>query len=82
MLADPLWTPSDEYIRRHTLTAFANHLERTGGIAVKQDFGALHRWSVTDRGAFWRAVWEFMGVVGEGSLEPAVVDADALPGAR
>lgn len=82
MTALPLWTPSDEYIRRHTLTKFGEFVERTLGKKVIGDYGALHRWSVTDRGAFWRAVWEFMGVVGEGSLEPEVVDADALPGAK
>jgi acetoacetyl-CoA synthetase len=82
MTAVPLWTPSDQYIRRHTLTRFGEFVERTLGKNIIGDYGALHRWSVTDRGAFWRAVWEFMEVVGEGSFEPAVVDADALPGAK
>jgi acetoacetyl-CoA synthetase len=82
MTAFPLWTPSDEYIRRHALTRFGEFVERVLGKNVIGDYGALHQWSVTDRGAFWRAVWEFMGVIGEGSLEPEVVDADALPGAK
>jgi acetoacetyl-CoA synthetase len=82
MAAAPLWTPSNEYIQRHTLTRFADFAERTLGKSFGRDYQALHRWSVSDRGAFWRAVWEFTGVIGEGSLEPAVLDADALPGAK
>jgi acetoacetyl-CoA synthetase len=82
MATAPLWTPPSEYIQRHTLTRFAEFAERAVGKNFSGDYRALHRWSVRDRGAFWRAVWEFMGVVGEGSLEPAVLDADALPGAN
>jgi acetoacetyl-CoA synthetase len=29
------------------------------------DYASLHDWSVTRRGDFWSAVWEFAGVVGE-----------------
>ncbi|MCU1544869.1 MAG: hypothetical protein JWM50_2734 [Microbacteriaceae bacterium] len=29
------------------------------------DYAALHDWSVTERGDFWSAVWEFAGVIGE-----------------
>lgn len=77
-----VWTPSDAYIQRHTLTAFAEYVERTLGFEFKRDYVALHRWSIEDRGAFWSTAWRFLGVVGEGSLEPAVLNPAALPGAR
>ena len=78
----PLWSPTEEFIRRHRLSEFSDFLKRTRGVDCGRDYAALHRWSVSERGAFWRAVWEFCGVVGEGPLEPEVLDADALPGAR
>ncbi|MCF3642959.1 acetoacetate--CoA ligase, partial [Rhizobium sp. TRM95111] len=40
-----------------------------------------HAWSVDDRAAFWTAVWEDCGVIGErGSI--AIEDGDRMPGAR
>jgi acetoacetyl-CoA synthetase len=80
-MSAPLWQPSADYLRKHTLTRFAGFLERTLGIAFGRDYAALHRWSIEHRGDFWRAVWQFTGVVGEGALNPAVLSADALPGA-
>ncbi|MCP3053800.1 acetoacetate--CoA ligase [Aurantimonas sp. LRZ36] len=46
------------------MTAFAAMAgERYGREFV--DYAALHRWSVDDRSAFWEAVWDSCGVVGE-----------------
>jgi acetoacetyl-CoA synthetase len=80
-MSAPLWQPSEDYIRRHTLTRFAQFLERTLGIDCNHDYRALHRWSIEHRGEFWRALWQFTGVLGEGSLDPAVLHPEALPGA-
>jgi acetoacetyl-CoA synthetase len=45
------------------------------------DYGALWRWSVEKREAFWRAIWDFCGVIGEiGGT--AVLDGERMPGAR
>jgi len=81
-MTHPVWTPTEHYLRDHNLSRFSAYLESTRGLRFGRDYQALHRWSVSERGAFWRAVWEFTGLVGEGSLEPEVLDADALPGAR
>ncbi|MXX78991.1 MAG: AMP-binding protein, partial [Gemmatimonadales bacterium] len=42
---------------------------------------ALWRWSIREPAAFWNAVWDFCGVIGERG-ERVVVDFDRLPGAR
>lgn len=45
------------------------------------DYEALRRWSIDDLSAFWRSIWDYFEVVGEG--EPAEVLAEAkMPGAR
>ena len=38
--------------------------------------------SVDDPAAFWRAVWDFTGVIGEGGIGRVLVDGDRMPGAR
>ena len=46
---------------------------------------ALHAWSVADPGAFWRAVWDWGGVVGdpgEVALVPAAPGAHPVTGVR
>jgi len=45
------------------------------------DYEALWRWSVDAPEAFWCAIWDFAGVVGERG-EPAVRDRERMPGAR
>jgi len=49
--------------------------------AGASEYFALHRWSVENSGAFWRAVWEFCEVIGEpGST--GLLDGSKMPGAR
>ena len=72
----PLWQPGAERIAEANLTRFAEPL----GFAPP-DYAALHRWSVANREQFWRAVWDFCGVVGEPG-EVALVDGERFPGSR
>jgi acetoacetyl-CoA synthetase len=45
------------------------------------NYAELHRWSVEDREAFWSAVWDDAGVIGDkGSV--VLADGDRMPGAR
>ena len=58
-----LWTPSRERIEAHPLTAFARAANAPG--AAEQDYAQLHRWSVDEAEAFWSAIWDQCGLVGE-----------------
>ena len=79
-MSAPLWAPSPARVAGTQLTAFRREVETRHGVTLP-DFAALHRWSIDHRAAFWSAVWEFCGVVGERGARD-VVDADAMPGAR
>jgi acetoacetyl-CoA synthetase len=72
----PLWQPSAERVAAANLTRFMGATGRK-----EQSYGALHRWSVEDRAAFWNAVWDFCGVVGEKGGR-ILDDGDRMPGAR
>jgi len=52
----PAWVPDEATIARANLTRLMEEVGVT-------DFAALHRWSVTERAAFWAAVVERLGIV-------------------
>jgi acetoacetyl-CoA synthetase len=76
----PLWTPSPERIERARLTRFMRHLARTEG-ATFTSYDPLYEFSVTEPETFWRAVWDFCGIIGEPGNRVAI-DLDRMPGAR
>jgi len=68
------WHPDAAAVGRSNLTAFADTLvreHRMERFANRDlaDYRRLHAWSVSNPGAFWRAVWDYVGFVGD--LDPA-----------
>ncbi|WP_165801418.1 acetoacetate--CoA ligase [Kaistia algarum] len=80
MESSPLWTPSEERMRRHPMTRFRAAAATRAGRALP-DHDALHAWSIEDRAAFWDLVWDFCGVSGDKG-ERRLVAGDQMPGAR
>ncbi len=77
-----LWEPSPEEIEARNLTAFAEQVKQNLGLDFGRDYQALWRWSVSDKGAFWREAWKFLGIVSEGPLEPALINGDSFADAK
>ena len=76
-----LWQPSAERIADANITAFRRHLETTCDVTL-EDYAALHRFSIDRMEAFWRAVWDFTGVVAEYRGESVLADGDTMAAAR
>lgn len=76
----PLWIPGQDAVDRAVVTAFRRFCEEQSGQSL-DGFDALHAWSIDDRAAFWTALWDFCGVVGERG-DTALENGDAMPGAR
>jgi acetoacetyl-CoA synthetase len=74
-----LWQPSGDRIARANVTAFARTISAATGKPIP-DYATLWRWSNVEREAFWRAVWDFSGVVGSRG-ERTLVDPAKMPGA-
>ena len=53
-----LWQPSAERVTHSRMFEFAARFN------LPQNYPELHAWSVANREAFWRAVWEYAGIVG------------------
>ena len=76
----PLWTPSPERLARANVTRFMGLLNERHGLALG-DYAGLYRWSIDHLEDFWRAVWDFGGVIAETRGERVLVDAGQMPGA-
>jgi acetoacetyl-CoA synthetase len=74
-----LWQPSAERVRASRLCDFQRFLEREKGLRFA-NYAELHRFSVSDLAAFWRAVTEYFGVRFH-SAPSAVLDG-RMPNAR
>jgi acetoacetyl-CoA synthetase len=81
MGAAPLWRPSPERVAAANLTAFMRAVASMPGVDIP-DYDALYRWSIARPADFWRSVWSFCGVVGDGPGERVLEHGDRMPGAR
>ncbi|KZE35812.1 acetoacetate--CoA ligase [Chelatococcus daeguensis] len=77
--AAPLWTPSPERVAGTTLRRFMDFLGERAGRRFA-DYADIHAFSIAEREAFWSALWDFCGVIGEKG-ERIIVD-DRMPGAK
>lgn len=80
-ISDVLWEPSPERIKAANLTAFierSQHRWRHGA----ETYPALHDWSITKAGEFWRSVIEELGLKAETWGDTALAGGDRMPGAR
>ena len=75
-----LWKPSRERVARANITEFALRYGTAAG-GKAGDYPALWRWSNAERGAFWRAVWDYTGVIGERGAR-TLTDPSKMPGAK
>ncbi len=77
--AAPLWTPSPERVAGTTLRRFMDFLGERAGRRFA-DYADIHAFSIDEREAFWSALWDFCGVIGEKGGQ-VLVD-DRMPGAK
>ena len=80
-MTEALWTPSAERLACARLGRFMAEVRDRWGVEVA-DYGALHAWSVAEPAQFWRSLWDFCGIVGDGPGARIAIDGDRMPGAR
>jgi acetoacetyl-CoA synthetase len=77
---EPIWTPSLFRIADANLMRFMTFAAARG--ASTDDYAALYDWSVAEPAAFWDALFDFAGVIGDRGDGPVLVDGERMPGAR
>lgn len=75
-----LWQPPESFVARSYLTHFRNWLAAEHGLRFA-DYGALWQWSVDETEVFWRAVWDYFGVISSTPYR-TVLSERGMPGAR
>lgn len=64
-MSTPLWQPTTEQQQETAIAKFATHLsQQTGDASLKDDYFALHRYSVDRQGEFWQAFAEYSQIIG------------------
>src|SRR5512145_1994775 len=76
-----LWQPAPERVAAANLTAFIHEANQRFGAAIT-DYAGLWRWSVAAPAEFWRLVWDFTAIIGDGPGAVAVDDVHKMPGAQ
>ncbi len=75
-----LWRPDERRIGASNLAHFVASASLPPALTCS-DYESLHRWSIENTEAFWRAVWSFCAVRGEPG-ERVLLHAERMPGAR
>ena len=70
----PIWLPPASAREDSNLARFARSVGRSA-----DRYEDLHRWSISRRGEFWQAVWDFTGVIGERGERAEVLPEDQTP---
>ncbi len=71
---EPLWRPNPNTVGETRMAAFIQAMGQG-------DYAATWQWSVAEPAAFWNAIWDFCGAVGEKG-EQVLLDGERMPGAR
>jgi len=79
-MTQALWSPSTRRVQDSNISRFMRLIrqQRDPGVV---DYQGLYRFSIESPKAFWRAIWEFGGVVGTPGNR-TVEDFDRMPGAQ
>ncbi|NIU58305.1 MAG: hypothetical protein GWN67_18530 [Phycisphaerae bacterium] len=66
-MAELLWKPSEEQIKKTNMYRFMNFINERFGKDF-QEYAPLHQWSIDNISDFWAAFWEFAEVISTQSL--------------
>ncbi len=77
MIGEPdsaiVWSPSAELRASCALTRYMRHLTTSGVCSVNEP-DALHAWAIQEPSKFWSETLRFVGIQGEGHVEPVFGD--------
>jgi len=79
-LTEAQWRPTSSQVEGAQISEFARRASRASGRDLV-DYAALHAWSVGERAAFWRLVWDYCGVLGEPG-EATLLNPDTMLGCQ
>jgi acetoacetyl-CoA synthetase len=82
VMTAPIWRPAEERVARARITHFIADVNARCHAGLKGDYATLQAWALAEPQAFWRAVWDFCGVVASERGDVVLADGHRFPGAR
>ena len=79
-MTDPVWLPSTLRVQEANISRFIQLVRQARDPGVN-DYESLYQFSIDSPKAFWRAMWEFGGVIGSAGHR-TVEHFDRMPGAE
>ncbi|HZP12864.1 MAG TPA: acetoacetate--CoA ligase [Nevskiaceae bacterium] len=78
----PIWKPRKLQRAASNLSAYASWLDDTGVLPNDgENYELLWRWSIENRAAFWKSIWQYCDIHASKEPKDILVD-DAMPGAK
>ncbi|MDH7478012.1 MAG: AMP-binding protein, partial [Candidatus Bathyarchaeota archaeon] len=77
----PLWTPSQECIKKANITRFIEFINKKYNLKI-DSYNALYKWSIENIPSFWGCMWEFAQIKASRKYEMVVEDLSKFPGAK
>jgi acetoacetyl-CoA synthetase len=79
-MTEALWSPGARRVQDANITRFMQLIRQKRDPGIN-DYASLYQFSIDSPKAFWRAIWEFGGVIGSAGSR-TVEDFDHMPGAQ
>jgi acetoacetyl-CoA synthetase len=76
-MTELIWTPSDRRIAQAGVTRFANFAAHRAGRGLEGS-SELAAWALERPQAFWEAIWDYFGILGDKGEGPAMVGGDMI----
>ena len=76
-----LWNLSKERIKQANMTRFIEFVNRKYDLKIESYF-QLYNWSINNIPDFWRAMWEFGGIISSHKYDKAVDDLSKFPSTK
>ena len=80
-MSGPLWTPSEERIRKTNMYRFMMEINERHGTTFS-NYDELWQWSVDNIPELWETIWDFMDIIHSRKYDSVLEDGDRMPGAK
>jgi len=80
-MSKPLWTPSEERIKRTNMYRFM-HFINDKFRRNFNEYPSLYQWSIENIPDFWASMWEFAKIIASEPYDEIIDDLDKMPGAQ
>ena len=78
-----IWKPRRLQRAASNLSAYASWLDDTGVFRNDgENYESLWRWSIGDRAAFWKSIWNYCDIHASKEPQQILADGNAMPGAK